>query len=351
MKAKQVVSCALPNWYPDFKNITIKSRILEIPPDFLEYLLSDGTVVLPKGSLGPEEANNQPSTSEGNEEIDWDDHGSENEAECPSFPQFEAQIRRAINALGGSVFPKLNWSSPKDASWIACNNTLKCIDPGDVYLLLKSSEFITHDLTQPFVHCSDCEAAQSDPAYKIDYKLVLRRWHELNPGGEFRCFVKNKQIIGITQRHCANHYDFIAPHRKAITEDILNFYNRAIKAKFPENDYVFDVYRKDKGKVHLVDFNPFGSVTDSLLFGWDELENSDGPLKGSHDDEFTDLPPFRYIISMQGVQPSPYMQYGMPQDFIDLSTGSDPLKLVDFLQLQIQSQNSESSDEEVQPSS
>ena len=33
--------------------------------------------------------------------------------QCPSFPQFEAQIRRAINALGGSVFPKLNWSSPK----------------------------------------------------------------------------------------------------------------------------------------------------------------------------------------------------------------------------------------------
>ena len=44
-----------------------------------------------------------------------------------------------------------------------------------------------------------------------------------------------------------------------------------------------------QGKVHLVDFNPFGSVTDSLLFSWDELENSNSPLKGSHDDEITDV--------------------------------------------------------------
>lgn len=159
-------------------------------------------------------------------------------------------------------------------------------------------------------------------------------------------------MIGICQRHCANYYDFIGPHRQAIAEDVLNFYNRAIKAKFPDNDFVFDVYRKDKGKVHLVDFNPFGVVTDSLLYSWDELENSNVPLKGSQDDAvISDLPPFRYITSNQGVQPSPYMRYGLPQDFIDLSTGSDPLKLVDFLQLQIQSQNGDSSDEETQPSS
>ena len=34
---------------------------------------------------------------------------------------------------------------------------------------------------------------------------------------------------------------------------------------------VIDVYRPRKNKVYLVDFNPYGPVTDGLLFSWDEL--------------------------------------------------------------------------------
>ena len=44
-------------------------------------------------------------------------------------------------------------------------------------------------------------------------------------------------------------------------------------------------------------------------------------------------PEIRYIEKPDGVQPSPYAQYGMPQDFVDLTTGSDPYKLMDLLQL------------------
>jgi hypothetical protein len=34
---------------------------------------------------------------------------------------------------------------------------------------------------------------------------------------------------------------------------------------------IFDVYRKEENQVYLVDFNPYGQVTDSLLFKWEEL--------------------------------------------------------------------------------
>lgn len=33
--------------------------------------------------------------------------------QAPSFPDFDSAIKKAINMLGGRVFPKLNWSSPK----------------------------------------------------------------------------------------------------------------------------------------------------------------------------------------------------------------------------------------------
>ncbi len=42
---------------------------------------------------------------------------------------------------------------------------------------------------------------------------------------------------------------------------------------------------------------------------------------------------FCYVETESGVQPSPYRSYGLPQDFVDLSTGSDPYKLMDLLQL------------------
>ena len=64
----------------------------------------------------------------------------------PSFPEFTSQMKSAIDSLGGEVFCKLNWSAPRDATWISLGNSLKCTTPAQVYLLLKSSEFVQHDL-------------------------------------------------------------------------------------------------------------------------------------------------------------------------------------------------------------
>lgn len=32
---------------------------------------------------------------------------------APEFPEFTAKVEEAISSLGGSVFPKLNWSAPR----------------------------------------------------------------------------------------------------------------------------------------------------------------------------------------------------------------------------------------------
>lgn len=33
--------------------------------------------------------------------------------QAPEFPEFTAKVQEAISSLGGSVFPKLNWSAPR----------------------------------------------------------------------------------------------------------------------------------------------------------------------------------------------------------------------------------------------
>ena len=42
---------------------------------------------------------------------------------------------------------------------------------------------------------------------------------------------------------------------------------------------------------------------------------------------------FRCVESESGVQPHAMAQFGVPTDFIDLSTGQDPFKLMDLMRL------------------
>uniref|UniRef100_A0A672QX31 Translation initiation factor eIF2 assembly protein n=1 Tax=Sinocyclocheilus grahami TaxID=75366 RepID=A0A672QX31_SINGR len=213
MKKEQVVNCQFSVWYPLFKKHTIKSLVLPIPQNVIDYLLDDGTLV-------------------------WTDDETTTAVTAPEFPEFKIRVQEAINVLGGCVFPKLNWSAPRDANWIALNSSLQCQSLCDIFLLFKSSDFITHDLTQPFLHCSD-----DSPDPTINYELVLRKWSELIPGAEFRCFVKENKVIAISQRDYTQHYQHIAKQEDSISSAILEFFRDHIQYQFPDEDFVLDVYR------------------------------------------------------------------------------------------------------------
>ncbi|XP_041349986.1 cell division cycle protein 123 homolog [Gigantopelta aegis] len=334
MKVSQVMHCSFSSWYSKFKELTIKSIIIPLPQEFLDYLHTDG-IVLPDGCVHGVGGKQSESDEEGEEqsEVDWGELSNTAEAKAPKFPEFDAQVKKAIQKLGGNVFPKLNWSAPRDATWISFDKTLKCTCPSDVYLLLKSSDFIAHDLSQPFLHCSDCAANN-----EIKYELVLRKWQDFQHGSEFRCFVKNNKLIAITQRHHIQYYEYIDKHSDEIESDIKAFFYHVLANRFPDHNYVFDVYRQSQGQLLLLDFNPFGVPTDPLLFKWEELENDSN--SGVKDLEF------RYIKSCFDLQPNPYAYYAMPKDFVDLAAGEDPYKLLDLLNLKVQQPGGDSNSDD-----
>ena len=85
-----------------------------------------------------------------------------------------------------------------------------------------------------------------------------------------------------------------------------------------------DVMRPNKDKIRLIDFNPFGTTTDTVLFDWDELQNESNESNVE----------FRYIQNQCGIRPNSLYQYSLPKDIVDVASGMDHEKLVDFLQLQ-----------------
>ncbi|XP_018409222.1 PREDICTED: cell division cycle protein 123 homolog isoform X1 [Nanorana parkeri] len=338
MKKEQVVNCQFSAWYPKFKRLSIRSVIIPLPENVKDYLLDDGTLVVSgredfAGCSHPDSNSND----EEEDEVQWSDDENTATLTAPEFPEFSIKVQEAINSLGGSVYPKLNWSSPRDAYWIALNSSLKCKTLSDIFLLFKSSDFVTHDFTQPFIHCTD-----DSPDPNVKYELVLRKWCELIPGGEFRCFVKENKLIGVSQRDYTQYYDHICKQKDDIQRAILKFFKKNIQYNFFDEDFVFDMYRDSEGKVWLIDFNPFGEVTDSLLFSWDELTKGANP--GDEENADQDSPTFRYTTSDVTVQPSPYLSYRLPKDFVDLSTGEDAHKLIDLLKLK-QNQQEEDSDD------
>ncbi|XP_033104064.1 cell division cycle protein 123 homolog [Anneissia japonica] len=324
LNVSDVFSCSFSSWYSSFENLTISSKVLVLPPEVKSYLLADGIVL-------PEEDNYRSTadTSE-DEEDDWDDGNQESQP--PKFVEFEATVKQAIEALGGSVFPKLNWSAPRDASWIAFGNTLKCEGLNEILLLLKSSDFITHDLTRPFDCCHDSGTHSSD---SVQYELVLREWCSLAQSMEFRVFVKQGVIVGISQRDFTNYFPELKNIAARLPREIQRFHSRHIAGKFTLQNYVFDVYRRATNNYLLIDFNPFGEVCDSLLFSWEELRTRQ--VDGTQEDIF------RYVMQQEGVKPNPYGQYRVPTDVIDIATGSDPQKLVDFLKVEAERQAREDS--------
>ncbi|KAG0048581.1 hypothetical protein BGZ83_006465 [Gryganskiella cystojenkinii] len=344
---QRLENCALPSWYPDFRSLTIKTRIIPLPEDFVSYLHADGVFVpgqsgvslalesdsddgetdeeqhvsdmerlkaLQEGSF--RQSNNTDSDDDSsNDDLDDDD---DEVTPLPYFPELEREIEQTITEFGGEVFPKLNWSSPRDASWIATTNTLKCHNPADIFLLLKSSDFIAHDLAHAYEDCSDmapdgCPGAgnQGVQSRPRTVQLVLRKWFDLAPSMEFRCFVRGNKLVGISQRDMT-FYDFLSGIKDELERKIVDFYNDKIHGRFPDSDYTFDVYiTRNRERIYLIDFNPFAQKTDALLFDWAELLLTEERM------------PLRLLASEAAGQHmrQPFAFNRYPSDVTDLSNG------------------------------
>jgi hypothetical protein len=360
------------------KNVTIESSIIRpLPNEFITYLLDDG-VRLPNCAMKVssclndnyaatattttmDEEEEEEETNYDNDDEDDGDNGPLQQKEY-SFPDLTSQIQTVLNNYttksgGGGCFPKLNWSSPRDATWINCG-TLKCNKPGDIYLLLKCSDFIAFDLEKAWDGLRCCRSSETDDIENVDddydyntdinnndendsqqilssstttkvnnkeksllsslslrpinfeYELILRKWCNLHPSMEFRCFIYKHDVIAICQRHPSKYYthlqvvdDNIFLSSNDLDDDdddddddndaggihqqqqqkqqqhpyvaiILEFYMTYVQYTFANgkvDNYVLDIYLDTHNRVWIIDFNIWGSRTDALLYNWEEI--------------------------------------------------------------------------------
>ncbi|KAG7665405.1 CDC123 [[Candida] subhashii] len=323
---EEVLECSYSVWSPYFPQNTFPSKILKpVPQLFLKYLESE-SIKLPSDGNVTLELNSD------NEYSDWEDEEDEQkggyisddyvkeEITVSQFQSFHEEIIQSLDSLGGKVIPKLNWSSPKDARWIMPGNTIKCTSVNDIYLLLNASDHIVDDLESAF------SAVKPIPeASEIEYELVLKEWRDVNPALEFRVFIKDDKILGISQRDL-NHYDYLESIRDELNDKIQSFiYEKVIPTVGIHtilSKYIVDVYiPRPFDKVYIIDINPFSRKSDSLLFTWNELLVRD--TSAIHDDDYA----FRLIneTNMGAFAKKAYSESQVPLDVVGASMDTEAM--------------------------
>ncbi|KAJ1938428.1 hypothetical protein FBU59_004441 [Linderina macrospora] len=95
---------------------------------------------------------------------------------------------------------------------------------------------------------------------------------------EFRCFVKDRQLVAISQIDL-QHYEFLEDMSQQIADKTSQFFHDKIKSVFPSSSYCFDVYvARNLENVYVMDFEPWTHSVDSGLFEWKELVETQGFL-------------------------------------------------------------------------
>ena len=196
---------------------------------------------------------------------------------------------------------------------------MECRTANDVYLLLKSSDFVTHDLEHAFDGCADdysdsesrsngdeegaVEATPEEQARlyppsapltnSIPYHLTLRATiPSLLPSMEFRAFVRQRALLCICQRD-QNYYAYLTQLAPLLRSLIQDFFDTNLKHTFPDENFVFDVYipRPEgtgdgkRAKVWLIDINPWAERTGTGIYEWLEILRMEGPRHGEDDSE------------------------------------------------------------------
>lgn len=312
MKEDEVNQCQIQEWYPKFKSLSMRTVIHELPESFVEYLLDDSGPFFLPDSVTNEDALPNRIQNPLDEEDYQVSEGSGDESEevslPPSFPELELEIKESIKSLGGAVFPKLNWSAPKDAAWISTSGTIRCTSFCEIALLLRSSDSLVHDLCKAYDSCSD--KSQSRPP---NFFLALRKWYpSLLPEMEFRCFVRNQHLVGISQREVTTFYPILLEKRNSLQILIEEFFTDNVRPNFESENYTFDIYVTRNEHIKIVDFNPWGGFTLALLFTWDELEQTVIDNREGVD--------FRIVDSQCGIRPG--LKTAVPQDYLDTGPGS-----------------------------
>jgi hypothetical protein len=169
------------------------------------------------------------------------------------------RLSAALQCFPMGGFVRLGSRSPKDSRYILEHGPRVFTARQAWYAMTEGSARLARDLER-------CISQGYSP------HLFVRQWMEIPPCAEFRCFMRNRALVGISQYDCINvgPSEYIRSRAEMIESSIRVFFAEFVK-RVHVDEVVFDVFVTENGascRSTLLDLNPFSPMSDSCLFKW-----------------------------------------------------------------------------------
>lgn len=120
--------------------------------------------------------------------------------------------------------------------------------------------------------------------------LHLRKWHDIPAWAEFRIFIRDRRVIGVSQYQHQSSFPEISANEYAIKASLSDFCRDLLDALHMET-VVADVFveRQENGhfKTTLIELNPFIQRTDPCLYSWKNGGDFDGGFRYREAEAYT----------------------------------------------------------------
>jgi hypothetical protein len=129
---------------------------------------------------------------------------------------------------------------------------------------------------------------------------------------EFRCFVRNRRFLCVSQRD-HHHYSFLQSLHSEIIRLATALFEQI--TDFESENWVFDIYiPRTRRRAHLIDINPFAPRTDPGLYDWAEILGMSGE----------DGVEMRLVTAEErGIMGMEFAAQRVPKDVVDASQGKN----------------------------
>lgn len=194
------------------------------------------------------------------------------ERSAPSLDGLAGRIDAAMRSQPGGSFVRLGSRSAKDSRFARARG-LRVTNERDALLMLTTgSRRVSFDLRLAL-------------RFAYEPRLFVREWVAIPAWAEFRCFMRGRRLVGVSQYDVADEqrYAEIA-ERRAELERALRIFAGEFASRSHLADVVFDVFvtpgagsaEAAAARVRLLELNPFLPRTNSCLFDWrrDDFDGS-----------------------------------------------------------------------------
>ena len=159
---------------------------------------------------------------------------------------FLPELKRVMSNFSGAKFFSVDTAAPTDT------------------IRFKAKRGAVHSALSAWKVLAESQKVR-DALAAGDKSVCIRPFRRMQPAREFRLFIKDGKLVGMSQYWLIRHFHRLPPRLERYWNSALKLVER-VASDLPEPDLAMDIYFTKTGEILIIDLNPWGEPTDPLMY-------------------------------------------------------------------------------------